>query len=148
MVKINERTFQTFIKDCIRAEGGYVTQIHPGIGADTGLPDLMTAVESVGLLPLELKIGNIETDNRTIWCSAIRPSQIRWHSELTSHGYLSCILIGIANGRNWRIFAVDGMRASKVKDGFIINEDATELDARLITSELDNWAEINSYTFD
>lgn len=147
MTKQNERAFQNFIKDCIKSEGGWVTQLHPGMGSDFGIPDLMTAVESVGLLPLELKIGSIE-ENRTVWSSTIRPSQIRWHTELTGHGYLSAVLIGVPLGKTWRVFAVDGLKANKAKDGFVIGEDAVEIDPRFITTELDTWAETNSYSFD
>lgn len=147
MTKQNERAFQNFIKDSIKSEGGWVTQLHPGMGSDFGIPDLMTAVESVGILPVEIKIGSIE-ENRTVWSTTIRPSQIRWHTELTSHGYLSAILIGVSLGKTWRVFAVDGLKANKAKDGFVIGEDALEIDPRFITTELDQWAETNSYSFE
>ncbi len=143
----NERQFQNFIKDTIRAEGGWVSQLHPGIGSDTGIPDLLTAVDSVGILPAELKVGSFE-DSRTVWSRAIRPAQIRWHSEITSHGYLSCVLIGVWSGDHWRIFVADGMSANKAKDGFIIGEDATELDPRYLLDELDSWASTTSLTFE
>lgn len=146
MSKMNERAFQNFIKDKIKSEGGFVTQIHPGIGSDSGLPDLMTGLDSIGLLPMELKIGTIN-DTRTIKCSAIRPSQIRWHTELTSHGYLSSILIGVSTGKTWRIFVVSGIHASNVRHGFIIGNDAKEIDHRYFLSDLDTWASNNSSIF-
>lgn len=143
----SERAFQNFVKDTIKSEGGWVTQLHPGMGSDFGIPDLMTAVESIGLLPMELKIGTVE-DDRTVWSSAVRPSQIAWHTNLTSHGYLSSILIGVPEGKGWRVFIIDGMSANKVRDGFRIGKEATEIDPRFFTTELDNWARDNSYSFD
>ena len=149
MAKPNsERAFQNFIRDTFRSEGSWTSNLHPGMGSDFGIPDMLVAVESVGILPTELKIGVIEEDNKTIWSSTIRPSQIQWHTRLTGHGYLSCILIGVPNGKSWRVFAIDGMAANKAKDGFIIGEDATEIDPRFFTTELDQWARDNSYSFE
>lgn len=148
MTQQNERAFQNFIKDQIKSEGGWYSQIHPGLSSDVGIPDLLTAVESVGVLPTEIKVGTVAEDNKTIWSRAIRPSQISWHTRLTGHGYLSAILIGVATGKTWRIFAVDGMKANKCKAGYIIGEDATEIDPRFFTTELDQWAAESSYTFD
>lgn len=145
MAKIhNERDFQNFIKDTVKSEGSWYSQLHPGMGSDVGVPDLLLAVDSVGILPSELKIGSIDKDNRTIWSRAIRPAQIAWHTRLTGHGYLSCVLIGVHEGGRWRIFVVDGMSSSKCKDGFTIDKDAKEIDPRFFTAEIDQWAEDSS----
>lgn len=143
----NERAFQNFIKDTIRAEGGWYSQLHPGMSSDFGIPDLLTAVESVGILPAELKIGTIEGGD-TVWSTAIRPTQIAWHTRLTQHGYLSCIMIGIPAGKSWRIFVVDGMEANKVRDGFIIGKDAKEIDPRFFLEELNQWAIDNDNSYE
>lgn len=140
MTKQNERAFQNFLRDHISAEGGWSSNLHPGIGSDIGIPDMLIATESVGLLPAELKIGTIDEDNKTLWSRSIRPAQIQWHLRLTSHGYISCILIGVPTGKSFRIFAIDGVNAAKVKDGFIIGEEATEIDPRFFTTEIDQWA--------
>lgn len=142
----NERAFQNFVKDTIRAEGGWFSQLHPGMSSDFGIPDLLTAVDAVGILPTELKIGSIESDD-TLWSTAIRPSQIAWHTRLTQFGYLSCIMIGVPSGKSWRIFVVDGMDASKVRDGFLIGKDATEIDPRFFLEELNQWAIDNDNTY-
>lgn len=142
----NERSFQNFIKDTIKKEGGWYSQLHPGTGSDFGIPDLLTAIESIGILPMELKIGSIETGN-ILWSSAIRPAQIAWHNRLTQHGYMSCILIGVPCGKSWRIFAVDGMEANKVRDGFIIASDAIEIDPRFFLEELNQWAIDNDNSY-
>lgn len=144
----NERAFQNFIKDVIKTEGGWSSQFHPGMSSDFGIPDLITAVESVGLLPLEVKIGTVDEDHKTLWCSTIRPSQIRWHGDLTSHGYITAFVIGVPLGKAWRVFLLDGMNGNKAKDGLVIGKDITEIDPRYLTTELDSWAEANSYSFE
>lgn len=136
----NERAFQNFVKDSIKKEGSWVSQLHPGLGSDIGIPDLITATESVNLLPMELKIGSIE-DNKILWSSAIRPSQIAWHVNLTSHGYPSSILVGVPVNKTWRIFIVDGSLAAGCRDGWLIGKDARELDVRFFTTEIDAWAD-------
>lgn len=143
----NERHFQNFVKDTIRAEGGWYSQLHPGLSSDVGIPDLLTAVDSMGILPVELKIGSIEAGN-LLWSSAIRPTQIAWHTRLTQHGYLSCIMIGVPEGKTWRVFAIDGMDANKVRDGFIIDKDATEIDPRFFLEELNQWAIDNDNAYE
>lgn len=135
----NERAFQNYVKDTIRSEGGWFSQLHPGMSSDFGIPDLLTAVDSVGILPTELKIGSIE-DNVTLWSSSIRPSQIAWHTRLTEHGYPSSILIGVPSGKSWRIFIVEGCLAANVKKGLKIGSEAREIDSRFFLSEIDEWA--------
>lgn len=136
----SERAFQNFVKDTIKSEGGWYSQLHPGLGSDFGIPDLLTAVDSIGILPAELKIGTIDKDVY-LSSSAIRPAQIAWHSRLTSHGHISCILIGVPLDKSWRIFVVDGIDANRARDGFIIDKDAKEVDPRFLLDELNQWAE-------
>lgn len=135
----SERAFQNFLKDTIRSEGGWVSQLHPGMGSDIGIPDLLLATDFCGILPAELKIGSI--DQRVLKSASIRPSQIAWHLRLTNHGQLSSILVGVPENKGWRIFAVDGIFANKVRDGFVIGKEAIELDPRFFTAELNDWAE-------
>lgn len=135
----NERAFQRYIRDTVSKEGGWSSGLHPGLGSDVGIPDLLLATDFCGILPTELKVGTI--DYNILKSSAIRPSQISWHLRLTNHGQLSCILIGVPEKARWRVFAVDGIFANKVRDGFVIGKEAIELDPRFFTTELNDWAE-------
>lgn len=136
----NERDFQNFLKDTIKAQGGYYTQLHPGQGSDVGIPDLIIGTDTT-LLPSEVKIGSIADDNKTIWSRQIRPAQIAWHERITSHGHPSCVLIGVWQADRWRCFVVFGSDAPNVRNGFLIGKDAIEIDTRFFLDELDVWVQ-------
>ena len=115
-----EREFQNFIKDTLKAEGGYFSQLHPGMGSDLGIPDLLLAVDSVGILPTELKVGTIDGDELT--SSNVRIGQVIWHEKITDHGYLSCVLIGVPHitskkKKTFSIYAVDGKDIREINNG-------------------------------
>lgn len=145
----SERALQNFVKDLIKSEGGYYTQLHPGIGSDTGIPDLIVGTDAVNFLPVELKIGTIENQTM-VWSSSVRPTQIAWHTRTTSHGYPSSILIGVPTNGTWRLFIVHGALASSCKDGLYINKTTKEIDTRYFTTEIDSWADetFNTYIND
>ena len=120
----SERDFQTWIK---RNWTGWVTQLHPGVGSDTGIPDLLLGTVH-GLIPAELKLGSIDEDG-LLWCSAVRPSQIRWHSALADAGFDSVLMVGVWEAERWRVFVVDAAIAGEASSGFVVGRQAVELDA-------------------
>jgi hypothetical protein len=120
----SERDFQNWFKS---NWSGWLTQLHPGQGSDVGVPDLILGVSS-GLLPVEVKIGSVD-DQGLVWTCAVRPAQIRWHTNLADHGYNSILLIGCWQGDGWKVIAVDAS-LSRFWDvcGFKLGETAFELD--------------------
>lgn len=136
----SERAFQNFVKDTLKSEGSWYSQLHPGMGSDFGIPDLLLATDACGILPSELKIGSIEEGN-ILWSSTVRPTQIAWHYRITSHGWPSCILIGVPCGKTWDVYIVEGSKASSIKDGLKIGKEAHKIDTRFFTDSLNSWAE-------
>jgi hypothetical protein len=141
MAKPNsEREFQNFIKDTLKQQGCWSSQLHPGLGSDVGIPDLLTACDSVGIVPIELKIGTVE-NNTIVWSSTVRPSQVAWHYKVTSHGWPSAVLIGVPVGKSWDVYIVEGSKANMVRDGLHIGKDTHKLDTRVFADSLSSWAE-------
>jgi len=120
----NERAFQTWIKS---AWGDFLSQIHPGLSCDEGVPDLLLLTPS-GLMPAEIKVGLIE--GQTLWTEKIRPSQVAWHRRLADAGGSSFFITGVWADGNWRAFAFNGAIADQWETtGFKIGDtEAIELD--------------------
>ena len=137
----SERDFQNWIK---KNWSGWLTQIHPGLSSDVGIPDLIVGTAQ-GLLPAEVKLGMV--DDGVLWCSEVRPAQIAWHKKLADGGYNSVLLVGVPSGDSWRCFSVDAALARFWHEtGWKVGEVAHELDARdlyqsltdFVFSELEN----------
>jgi hypothetical protein len=138
LIHPSERDFQTWFKS---NWSGWLTQLHPGQGSDTGIPDLLLGC-SLGILPAEVKIGSVDEEG-VVWCSAVRPAQISWHTRLNNRGFNSILLIGCWQDGKWNTFAIDSINA-KYWDvcGFKIGECAFEIDpANLFDS-------LNDFLFD
>ena len=132
----SERKFQNFVK---KAWFGFSTQLHPGIGSDRGVPDLLL-LSDMGLIPVELKIGKIEGGK--LWSSEVRPSQLGWHSRLAAAGGISVFFIGVFEDNTWRIFAVDSLKMTQWETaGFQVGKTAIELNPEHLNSEFQNFLE-------
>ena len=128
-IQPDERDFQNWLK---QNYFGWHTQVHPGIGCDVGVPDLILLTPS-GLLPVEVKIGMLE--DQILWSKEIRPSQIRWHESLANAGGDSIFIVGVWADNFWRVFVVDS-RDAHLWDtsGFRIGIEAIELNPDSLTS--------------
>lgn len=137
-----ERELQNFIKDTIRSQGGYFSQLHPGLGSDLGIPDLLIGVDSVGILPAEIKIGSIE--GKELTSSKVRLSQEMWHQKVDDHGYFSCFLIGvptiIGKKKSWDIYAVPGSYANIINDGIKVGYHAYKISNSDLVLSLSNFS--------
>lgn len=125
-IQPDERAFQTWFKNNFL---DWNSQVHPGLSADPGLPDLLCLI-SDRIVPLELKIGSIELDEHqhVIWSKEVRPSQIRWHTSLSVAGGFSALIIGVWAGTSWRVFAVNSCLAKQWHTkGFEIGPEAIEI---------------------
>lgn len=126
-IQPDERAFQTWFKNNFL---DWHSQVHPGLSADPGLPDLLCLI-SDRVVPLELKIAAIEQEDehQVIWSKEIRPSQIRWHTSLAVAGGFSALIIGVWAGTSWRVFAVNACLAKQWHEsGFEVGPEAIEID--------------------
>ncbi len=93
----------------IKGWKGWVDRIEPAGGSTVGFPDLLLFDKSFGILPVELKLGDMK--HGVIEPRELRPAQLRWHKSFFMHGGLSAIIvgaededgeitIGIANGKD------------------------------------------------
>lgn len=110
----SEQEFKKWI--CDKAWDGFVTRVEPGLGGDTGNPDLFIQPDCLpGMLGIELKIGNIK--GGTLYTDDVRPAQISWHSRLAQQGGISMFLVHTPDG----LFAFDGMYCNQWQDGYSIS---------------------------
>lgn len=132
---MSERDFQNFVK---ANWSGVTVQLHPGMGSDVGISDLLLGY-SIGLLPCELKLGVI---NDGLLCvSAVRPAQIAWHRKLAIAGHETIFMVGVPNGKNlWRVFVIDGLTIQGWdSNGFIIGKQAIEINAKDLSSGVEDF---------
>lgn len=135
----NERDFQTWIKKQFDSAGVFYSQCHPGLSADSGLPDLFVLCD-VGLIPVELKIGTVE-DGKRLWTSSVRPSQVRWHSALNSAGGCSVLLVGVWCGDRWQTACVDALYITQFEDGFEFGQECEWLDHESLATALNDFVD-------
>lgn len=138
-IQKSEREFQTWVKRHLEQGDMWFTQIHPGLGADPGLPDLYVDTEAFNHTGCELKIGSAHDADGILWTSQIRPAQIRWHSHVAYHGGFSFFLVGVWSGDEWRVFAIDGAIVDKWENGFEIGTEAIELVPSMLVGEIDGF---------
>lgn len=128
----NERDFQTWFKNHYN---GWLCQLHPGQGSDVGIPDLLLGTPSAGLIGCEVKCGSLI--DGVVWCSAIRPAQIRFHTSLANAGHSSILAIGVWSGDHWRPFLVDGSLCRQWdSEGFLAGEIAIEIHPDQLASDV------------
>lgn len=134
---MNERSFQKFVK---AQWDGFCTQLHPGLGSDVGISDLLLGY-SLGLLPCELKLGVIS--DGLLCVSQVRPAQISWHRKLAASGYDSVFMIGVPQPDDtWRVFLIDGLTISAWDGpGFTIGNQAIEIDTRDLAAGVEDFLE-------
>ena len=128
-IQPDERAFQKWVKQNFL---GWQTQLHPGLGSDVGIPDLLLLTPS-GYLPVEIKIGMIE--DGILWSKEIRPAQIKWHTGVANAGGDSIFLIGVWSGSYWRAFVVSGADCRLWDNpGYKIGIDAIEINPDSLTT--------------
>lgn len=111
---VSEQDFKKWI--CDKAWKGFVTRVEPGLGGDTGNPDLFIQPDCLpGMLGIELKLGRIV--GGTLYTDDVRPAQISWHSRLALQGGISMFLVHTPDG----IWAFDGLYARNWEDGYSIS---------------------------
>lgn len=126
-IQPDERAFQTWFKENFV---GWKSQVHPGLSADPGLPDLLLLLNTGNVTPCELKIGSVsEEDGKLVlWTKEVRASQIRWHSTLANSGGISLLVCGVWGLNGWRVFSINAAIAKQWHEtGFEIGVDAIEI---------------------
>jgi hypothetical protein len=118
-----------------KAYSGWIERVEKAKGTTEGFPDLVLLMPS-GLELAELKVGSVI--DGVLWCNEVRPSQIRFHTDLANKGGRSFFLAGVWKGgesrkfnepSNWSAYAFDSILARHWHEtGFKVGETAFEID--------------------
>lgn len=119
------------------AFSGWIERVEKARGMTDGFPDLVALLPS-GILPIELKVGSVI--DGILWSDEVRPSQIRWHHNFSTHGGTSIFVVGVWSGNEWQAYAFDGMLARFWEStGFKIGDVAYQLDMSNLNESLTNF---------
>ena len=100
---MSERKFQQWFVKEWEAAGMWVENIHPSFGTKTGIPDLLVMAAKL-LIPIELKTGELVGESLSV--SDIRPAQIRWANQFYKAGGISGLIVGVPDGKSWKLVVV------------------------------------------
>lgn len=122
-IQPNENDLRKFIFDHLDA---WYERIEPSRGMHAGIPDALVMTESIGLLPVEFKIGRVN-DNR-LELAEVRPAQVSWHTSfaMQNKDKMACSVFVVGcwseDKKTWNIFAFDGAFANQWEEGFSLDD--------------------------
>lgn len=118
---------------------GWSDRIEPAGGSSVGFPDLLLFHPSIGMLPVELKVGTLK--HGIIEPRELRPAQIRWHKSFFRHGGLSAIIVGAEDEDGEVMIGItNGKHAEDLNEGINVLK---LVRLKNITADIQLWAGVN-----